>query len=100
MNLTNQSHPFRFPQPVRRLRWTSWTVSQPFSIVRPGAGAANVRRPVPATTRDVLSPGDGAARSAPPTFSSDWALCRTMRNLLVGPAKQILLAGAFLQALW
>src|SRR5437016_5470987 len=39
MNLTNQSHPFRFPQFVKRFRWNRWKASQRFSIVRPSTPA-------------------------------------------------------------
>src|SRR5688572_14565591 len=124
MNLTNQSHPFRFPQSVRTLRWAAWKPRQRFSIARPGArteserrrslaktsalrwsvnlNSANVGGAVPAATLAVASATTIAARSAPPTFSSALALRRTMKHLLGGHAKkaQMFLAGAFLQALW
>jgi hypothetical protein len=101
MNLTNQSRPFRFPQPVRRLRWTSWTNSQRFSSVRPGTGTANVGG-VSAATQEVLSPRNGAARSTPAPFSSVVAPRRTVKNNLGGSAQnaQTLLAAVLFQSLW
>src|SRR6185436_6154639 len=102
MNLTNQSHPFRFLQSVRTLRWASWKPRQRFSIACSGAGAANVGGAVPAATRGVLSSRNGAARSTPPTFLSVAVPRRTMKNLLGDSAKktQILPVIMLFQALW
>ena len=123
MNLTNQSHPFRFLQSVKNSRWIRWKASQRFSIVRPVTRAESRRRCGFAKT---LAP-----RGFPNLFSERGRCCpsgdprglvakkyrraerashipinvvrrRTMKNLFGGPAQkaQILLASALLQCVW
>ena len=108
MNLTNRSHPFRFPQSVKTHRCAGWKTSQGLSVTRPDdpgfdfTHSVRVGGAAPAATQEALTPSNIAARSAPPTFSPLVATHLSASHLLGNGGKKALtfLAATLLQFLW
>jgi len=73
MNLTNLSHPFRFPQSVRTVRWAGWNSSQRIPIVRPSTNAEKLH-------------GSAGFRREPRYFIRTFLLAGLLQSLWLFPS--------------